>query len=101
MPMNKVMLLLDSWLHGAAQKKPITTWSPKSKCLKRKTVLVRKDLAQIVLVRKDLAQIQIHHDCVSMLVCFRFAILYEPQLLCSLGWVVESFAEVGNDCGKH
>ena len=72
------MLLLDSWLHGAAQKKPITTWSPKSKCLKRKTVLVRKDLAQIVLVRKDLAQIQIHHDCVSMLVCFRFAILYEP-----------------------
>ena len=91
MPMNKVMLLLDSWLHGAAQKKPITTWSPKSKCLKRKSVLVRKDLAQI----------QIHHDCVSMLVCFRFAILYEPQLLCSLGWVVESFAEVGNDCGKH
>lgn len=68
MPMNKVMLLLDSWLHGAAQKKPITTWSPKSKCLKRKSVLVRKDLAQI----------QIHHDCVSMLVCFRFAILYEP-----------------------
>lgn len=68
MPMNKVMLLLDSWLHGAAQKKPITTWSPKSKCLKRKSVLVRKDLAQI----------QIHHDCVSMLVCFRIAILYEP-----------------------